>query len=144
MNETSAGYEKLLQAEKTLGIARAGLDKLASMGENLSMEDLVSEAGKIVAAGVSPGAMANMLADAPQDNSQLLAEWVKRQDMELTQREQQLKLALSVQRQRMGVEGMKMVTQAQGAGNPLMSGAPAPTDNALMGGGSAPAGGLNG
>lgn len=114
-DEILAGYEKLQGAEQMLGLARESLDDLVGMGQNVTMEDLVVAAGKLVGAGLTPGAMAAMLADAPQDNPEMLAEWLAQRDVEITQREAQLKLALRVQRQRMGVAGLGMIEQAKGA-----------------------------
>lgn len=127
MAELEQNYEQLKQAQQTLDVARAQMDKLAAKGDNVTIEDLVKVAGRLVARGLDPTAMASMLADAPQENNGLLAEWVKKQDVELTQREQHLKLVMRSTRFQLGMKGIGMVKAGMGM-------------NALTGGGGAPPG----
>ena len=82
-------YQKLQVAEKTLGIARSGLAKLAELGDTVTPEDAMKEVGLLVAAGLSPVSVAGMLADMPQQGD-LLAEWVKKQEMDVAKRGVQL------------------------------------------------------
>lgn len=140
--EMEAAFEQAQEAARKLSIARSGMDKLTSMGENVSMKDLVKLGGKLVAGGLDSTSVASLLADAPQDNSSLLAEWVKQQDIQLHQREAELKLQTRDLRFHMGLTGMGMVSQGLSAqAGPMAPGAqPAgqaaspPQSNPLMGG----------
>lgn len=117
-DELEANYSKAMAAEQMLGVARSQLDKLAALGANVSMDDLVKSGAKLVAGGLDPTAVASMLADAPSGSSELLAEWVTQQDLMLHQREAQLKLATRDLKYHMGIAGMHMLAQgtAQSAG----------------------------
>jgi hypothetical protein len=140
LDEMETSFDQAQEAAKKLAIARAGMDKLTAMGENVSMKDLVKLGGKLVAAGLESLAVASMLADAPQENPKLLAEWIQKQDIDLHQREAQLKLQTRDLRFHMGLAGMGLISQglaSQGGG--LAPGgapqdeAPAPTQtNPLM------------
>lgn len=140
-DEMESNYEKAMQAEQKLSIARASMDKLSAMGENVSMQDLVKAGGRLVAAGLDATSVAGMLADAgamANDNPKLLAEWVQQQDVGLHQREAELKLSTRDLRYHMGLTGMQMITKGMGQmGGPMsVSGEgahpQAPTSNPLL------------
>lgn len=129
-DELSAGYDKLQQAAGTINVAREMMDRLVALGDNVSFEDIMDAASRLVAQGLDPTNMAGMLAEASQtggENGKLLAEWVKQKDADLQQREAQLEQVTSQMRHQMVLTGMGMLKGAQGAGQ-----APAATPNALM------------
>lgn len=123
-DQLEAQFEQAQQAEAMLRIAREGLDGLVKKGDTVSMEDLVTVGGRLVANGLDSTQIASMLADAPQDNPQLLAEWIQQQDIELHQREAHLQLATRDLRYHMGMAGMGMIMQ----GASQTAGALAPSD----------------
>lgn len=143
-DEMESNYDKAQAALNKLTIARTSMDKLTSMGENVSMGDLVKAGGRLVASGLDATSVAGLLADAgaeASDNPKLLAEWVKHQDIELHQREAQLKLATRDLAYHMGLTGVQMIAKGMGqmggplgasGGGPDPSASPPPLSNPLM------------
>jgi len=101
-----AQYDKLKRARQTLDVARSGLEHLTELGDMVSPEDVIKEAGKLVAHGLAPQAMAGLLADIPTGGGLQLAEWVKEHLEGVSQREAQLQPVLDTFRHRMGVQAL--------------------------------------
>lgn len=99
-------YQKLRQAGAMLGAVRQGLDKLTSLADTVTPQDVVTEAGKLVALGLDPVQIAGMLADMPQEGD-LLVEWIAQQDGGIRQRQQQLDQMTQAVRHDLGVESMR-------------------------------------
>ena len=114
-----AQYAKLMQASDTLDATKASLDALLGLGDTVTPEDVVKEAGKLVGYGLSPTAVATMLVDMPQKGD-MLAEWVQQQDQGVAQRVAQLSLVTNAVRHKMGVDAIQglMVHHAQATGSP--------------------------
>lgn len=123
IDQLEQNFDRGQQAKQTLGVAREGMDGLLALGENVTMKDLVKVGAKLVAEGLDPTAIASLLADAPQGNSLLLAEWIQQQDIELHQREAQLKFVNRSLGYQLGVAGMKMVARGASAAAGSLGGA---------------------
>lgn len=87
--QMAAHSAKLGEADQTLQKTRGELAKLASMGDAVTPEDVIKGAGALVAHGLSPIAMASLLADMPEGGVALQG-WVQQHLQGLEQREQQL------------------------------------------------------
>lgn len=104
----AARYQKLAQARKLLDSVREQMDELAKMGDVVTTEDVVKAAGKLVAEGLTPVAMASLLADMPADGP-ALAGWVAKHDQEVNQREAQLAPVLKLARHEMGTAALRTI-----------------------------------
>jgi uncharacterized coiled-coil protein SlyX len=120
--ELQAKYSKLSSARDLLDAVQEQMDGLASKYDTVSPEDVVTSAGKLVAAGLAPEAMAGMLADMP-DNSQALQDWVAQHQKDVAQRSEQLDAMLGETRHQMGVVGLRQLMNKPGEVPPE---APAP------------------
>lgn len=98
--------DKLDKAHALLGATRAEMDTLAGMGDMVSQEDVIRGASKLVAAGLSAGAVAGMLADMPADGK-ALAGWVAQQDQQVKQREAQLAPARALAAHQVASAGLR-------------------------------------
>lgn len=142
LSEIMAGYEQLQQAESKLSVVREGLESLMAKGDMVSQEDVVDVAGRIVAEGISPGAMAALLADMPQKPEEI-AQWIAGHEAQLQQREAALLQVQGAVRHHMGVTALtdlKMnspsVAEAEAGEAPQGPSAPMPGANPLAVGGS--------
>lgn len=142
-SDMSAKFLKLKTAGELLGKARGTLDQLVTLGDVVTPEDVVKGAGSLVGAGLSPEAMAGLLAEMPSTGgSEALAEWLAQQDQGLREREAQLMFVKHQVQHQMGVGAMRLL-MAHSAQQlmPQMGGsgeAPpeeAPASNPLMTGG---------
>lgn len=103
-----AQYKKAQMAEKMLDEIKGGLDRLQSMGDSISLEDVMQEAGDLVGLGADPGQLAGMLATAPA-GGQALAGWVVQQDQTVTQNELQIRPYVELARHSLGVAAMHVL-----------------------------------
>jgi uncharacterized coiled-coil protein SlyX len=117
--ELQAKYAKLSAARDTLDAVQEQMDNLASKYDTVSPEDVVTSAGKLVAAGLAPESMAGLLADMP-DNSQALQDWVAQHQKDVAQRSEQLDALLGETRHQMGVVGLRQLMQKPGEVAPEM------------------------
>ncbi|MCK9361728.1 hypothetical protein M0Q28_05930 [Patescibacteria group bacterium] len=111
--ELQAKYSKLSSARDMLDAVQEQMDGLAVKYDTVSPEDVVTSAGKLVAAGLAPEAMAGMLADMP-DNSQALQDWVAQHQKDVAARSEQLDALLGETRHQMGVVGLRQLMQRPG------------------------------
>lgn len=110
----SAQFGKLSQAGAMLDQARVQLTSLTRLGDMVMPEDVIKAAGRLVAAGLSPLAMAKLLSDMPSDGPQLQS-WLGEHVAQITQREQQLAPVLAAARHDLGVSAMRSL-MGHGAG----------------------------
>lgn len=82
-------FSKTSKSMDMLGNVRKQLDELTRMGDSVQPEDVIESAGELVGAGMSPSALAQMLADMPPEGGQALAAWVQQHDQGIRQREAQ-------------------------------------------------------
>lgn len=101
-----AQFEKLAGARTMLDKARAELTSLTKLGDLVTQEDVIKGAGKLVAAGLSPMAVAKLLSDMPEKGAELTA-WLTQHAAGLAAREQQLDPVLAQGRHALGVAAMK-------------------------------------
>lgn len=104
-----AQFDKLAEARGLLDKARAELTDLGKLGDMVTSEDVIKGAGKLVAAGASPLALAKLLSDMPTEGPQLQA-WLAQHSTALAQQEAQLQPVLEAARHQLGVTGMRVLT----------------------------------
>lgn len=131
--------DKLDAAARLLSATRAEMDSLAKMADLVTHEDVVRGASKLVAAGLSAGAVAGLLADMPPDGP-ALAGWIAEQDQQVHQREAQLAQAHALARHQTALAGVRTLmghsmappeapaAAMPAAGNPMMPAAGGPAD----------------
>ena len=129
-----AQFEKLDTSRQTLLKVRAELDKLAKLGDSVTAEDVIKAGGGLVAAGLTPKAVAGLMATLPQGGGEALAGWVQQHEQMLEQQEQQNQQMHQMAAHQMGVSAIHALAshahEAQGAQAP-MSPAAAPAAAAL-------------
>lgn len=124
--ELSAQSGKLGEAAKTLEKVRGVLGKLASQGDAVTAEDVIEGAGQLVAHGLSPMAMASLLADMPE-GGQALQGWVQEHLQGLQQREQQLQQVQGQVRHQQSQAALHLLARDHvGAAQSAMGGVPSP------------------
>lgn len=106
----SAMFDATQKALKQSANVRQELDKLTGMGDVVTGEDVIEGAGRIVAKGGDPLAMAGVLADMPSEGgSAALAGWIAQHDMAAKQHEAMLQAANEVARHQLGVSSLHMI-----------------------------------
>lgn len=111
--QAQAQFGKLKEMEGKLDKVRLGLTKLAKMGDVVTSEDVIKEAGNLVAEGLDPQTIAGMMADMPE-NSQALAGWIAKQVQGITQKEGQIDQALAKARGQLGATSLALVAHHAG------------------------------
>ncbi len=107
--QQSAFFEKLQTAKETLSAVRKEMDALLALGDTVSPSDVVKMGGGLVAAGLTPKAVAGLLADMPQGGEALQA-WVKGHDQDVTAREQQLAQVMQQTQHQMGTSALSILS----------------------------------
>jgi hypothetical protein len=108
LEAAQAQYKKAAMAEKMLDEIKGGLDRLQQMGDSVSLEDVMQEAGDLVGLGADPSQLAGMLATAPP-GGQALAGWIIQQDQTVSQNEQQIRPYVELARHSLGVAAMHVL-----------------------------------
>jgi len=119
-DQASAQYTKLVEAQTKLDHIRSGLAELARLGDTISTDDVVKEAGKLVASGVSPMELAELLADMPPGGPGLAA-WVSQHATSAAMNEAKLGQMVQMSRHQMGTKALQLL-----AGHAAFSPAQAP------------------
>lgn len=88
-----AQFDKVKQASQQIASVRKGLEGLAALQDTVTMDDVVEEAGGLVAAGIPAIQVASTLADVPEQPSQIQA-WLQEQLQKLAPQEAQIKAVL--------------------------------------------------
>lgn len=134
-----AAYEESGKQLRNLDIIRDALDRLSDKQDMVTMEDIIGEAGKLVAKGIDPVALAGVLADAPQEGGgQALAGWVDNHAANAQRAEQALGVQRNNLRLQLGASGVHLLMahsnaqQMQGGISPPM-GSPQGSGNDLTG-----------
>lgn len=107
--QQSAFFSKLQTAKETLGAVRKEMDALLALGDTVTPSDVVKMGGGLVAAGLTPKAVAGLLADMPQGGEALQA-WVKGHDQDVTSREQQLEQVMQQTQHQMGTSALSILS----------------------------------
>lgn len=105
-----AVLENTGKALKQLDVIRKGLEKLADKQDVITMQDVIEEAGKLVAHGIDPVALAGVLADAPQEGGgEALGGWVQSHAQTAMVAEQNLIQQHNLARYQMGVSAVHLL-----------------------------------
>lgn len=114
-----AQFEKIDSSKQTLERVRVQLDQLAKLGDNVTTEDVIKAGGGLVAAGLTPKAVAGLMATLPQGGGEALAGWVQQHEQMLEQQEQQNQQMHQMAAHQMGVSAIHALAshahEAQGA-----------------------------
>lgn len=105
-----AVYEVTSKALKQVDAVRKSLDRLQQKQDVVKMDDLIEEAGKLVAHGIDPMALAGILADAPQEGGgEALGNWVSGHAQAAEQAEQGLMLQNRLAKHNIGVSASHLL-----------------------------------
>ena len=130
-----AAFDKTTEAVRRADQVRKVLQGLAEKSDQVTQEDVIEAAGKLVAGGEDPLAMAGLLADMPQEGGgQALAGWVAQHAQQAAQMEQQVMQAHRAVAHEVGTSAIHMmqaIGKGQGPGGASAPTAPAPTLNPL-------------
>jgi len=114
-----AQFDKLDSSKQTLERVRAQLDQLAKLGDSVTAEDIIKAGGGLVAAGLTPKAVAGLMATLPPGGGQALAGWVQQHEQMLEQQEQQNRQLHQLAAHQMGASAIHALAshahEAQGA-----------------------------
>lgn len=111
MDHDAATFGKVKEASGQIDATAEALGHLASLGDTVSMDDLVEAAGGMVAAGIPAVSVAGTLADAPEGPGQLQG-WVQEQLQKLAPRQQQMQEALANSGYHLGLSAFRHVLSA--------------------------------
>jgi len=109
--QAKARFEALAKAKGNLDVIDAELEKLIAMGDAVTQEDVVKAAGKLVAHGIEVKAVANLLAEMPTENGDLLADWLKANEKTLRDTQEMVMPQYLVAKHEMGVSALRMLAQ---------------------------------
>lgn len=132
--QAQARYAQTDKADKMMGMIRSGLDKLVSMGDAVTQDDVLDGMATLVAKGIDPKGLTSLMAGDPQtgappmpDGGPGLAAWLQQQDAVLTHQEAQLAPHVALTRHQMGVAAMHALVghHVENGGTPPASEAPA-------------------
>lgn len=116
-DQAKALFAKTSEGSAMLKQVRAALDGLVQLSDMVTVDDVIKASGKLVAAGLTPKAVAGLLAGdgtpknpgMPTQGGQALASWLDRQDADVTQREQTLMQAHEQARHQLVTSSMHMI-----------------------------------
>jgi len=106
LDQTIAQFDKMMEMKGLLSKVLGGLGVLTKMGDTVTQDDVVEEAGKLVAAGLTPKGMATMLSEMPE-KPEAIAQWLAGHEQQVQEKEGQLDQALRLIQHHMGVQAMK-------------------------------------
>jgi hypothetical protein len=143
-DQALAKFDKISAAQKSLGQIATELTKLVSLGDLVTMEEVLGAAATLTGAGQDPRAMAGLLAEMPE-NGPALAQWLQQKLGSLQEKTAQLVPAGRMAQHDVGVAALRQLAahslaappQAPaGAGSPLTVNSgqgpiPGPGGNAL-------------
>lgn len=125
-------FEKLAESRSLLDKVRVEMTSLDKLGDLVTEEDVIKGAGKLVAAGLSPLALAKLMSDLP-DKGPAINSWLATHAATIAQREQQLDPVLEQARHQLGVSAMRVLAGHHLGGPPEPEAPLAPAaSNALM------------
>jgi hypothetical protein len=109
-HRSKAAWEQTGKALKQLDHIRKELDKLGDKQDMVTMDDVVGAAGRLVAHGIDPVALAGVLADAPQDGGgAALGGWVQSHAQAAMEGEQKLLALHQANQHEMGVAALHVI-----------------------------------
>lgn len=101
-----AQYGKLAERRRLLDSVRTQFDSLRKLGDLVEPEDVIKAGGHLVAAGMSPRALATLMSDMP-DSGPALVGWLGKHEVMAAQREEMLQPVLDSTRHQMGVAALR-------------------------------------
>jgi hypothetical protein len=125
-DQVKAQYQQVGEALGRLDAVKNGLANLAKLGDMVTSDDVVKEAGKLVAAGLDPKALASLMSEMPA-RGQALALWLSQHATGAAAREAQLVPVLQSLRYSMGQNALHLLaadhldSMAQSASAPEMT-----------------------
>lgn len=137
----SAMFDQTAQATSNIATVNSALERLSKLGDLVKDEDVVEEAGKLVATGThSPVEMATLLSEMPQ-GSPAIANWIQQLYQQSTANMEKVAQLHNIARHEMGSSGLRLLANVSGespspptpgpgssapsgAGNSLMTGSP--------------------
>lgn len=137
-------FDQVDAAKQMLDHVKTGLDKLTQLGDMVTPEDVIEEAGRLVARGAPAGQMAALLADMPDAGGPALQGWLAQHEQMVVQKEAQLMPAHQLLGHRAAVAGLQllaghsamsqmpqMIAQAQQSPGPQQDASAGPSANPL-------------
>jgi hypothetical protein len=105
-----AAYADTKKALKGVDLVRKGLEHLSDKQDMVTMEDIISEAGKLVAHGLDPVALAGVLASAPVNGGgEALGGWIASHAQAAMRGEQALLAQHNLNRYQVSVAGIHLL-----------------------------------
>lgn len=102
-----ARYNGTKDSLEKVAFLEAGMERLGEMGDMVTQEDIVKEAGKLVGRGIDPLELAGVLAGMPvQGGGAALAGWLQQHTQALVGAKQQLQQAHAEARHQLGVSSL--------------------------------------
>jgi|SRR6185312_1871466 len=111
-----AQFNQAEAAMTMLAHVKAGLDQVRKLGDMVTPEDVIEEAGKLVGQGASAGQIAALLSSMPQAGGVALQAWVSQQEAFVAQKEAELFPAHAVLGHRMAQSALGVMQAGMGAG----------------------------
>lgn len=137
-------FDQVDLTKQMLDHVKGSLDKLVQLGDMVTPEDVIEEAGRLVARGAPAGQMAALLADMPDAGGPALQGWLAQHEQMVAQKEAQLMPVHGLLGHRAAVAGLQllaghsamsqmpqMVAQAQQPPGPQQDTSAAPAPNSL-------------
>lgn len=109
-DSAKAQYDKLKAVMAKSAAVRSELDTLAKLGDQVGPEDVIQGAGRLVAAGLDPHALAGLLADMPTNGGAALSQWVQMHDQGAREGEAQMAPQLAQARHAMGLSALRLMS----------------------------------
>lgn len=141
--ELSGEFSKMKEFGKITETLASRFDQLASLGANVTTEDVVKAATGLVSSGLGAKEVATLLADMPTE-PQLLGEWVSQRAVEAAEAAAKFQQAFGDARHQLGTLGLHVLaSHSMGVGeqpggaaggpvgqpNPLQGEAPGPVNS---------------
>lgn len=133
LSSSEALFDDLSMRKNLLDKILVGLTKLAGKADMVDQKDVTEEAGRLVAAGLQPKAMASLLANMPTQ-PEMLAKWIGGLRQMAEQRDVELSQQLKLARHNMMTHALGTLIKTPGMNQPFeASPEPQPTpSNPLM------------
>lgn len=106
-DQAKARYQATSKGMANIDHFNQGLGMLGKMGDAVTPEDVIQEAGKLVAQGQDPAMLAGFLADMPTSGGMALAAWVKQHQQTIQANELQVQAMHGMARHQLGVSALQ-------------------------------------
>ena len=106
--QARARFGQTREATGNAQLVRSALDSLLERGDTVRPEDVIDEAGRVVAGGIDPMQMATLLADMPEGGPALQG-WLQAHEQQFAQQQAQLAQAHEAARHQLGTSAIRML-----------------------------------